>query len=128
MPRATTSPEARRLLALSIVARLPAPMLSIGLLVHAARLTGSFAAAGPARQRGRVRHRPGGRAAPGQPRLAGARDRRRRAPARGFDAWLRRPARPARLAPHPAPPRLGRRAALGRDADAGRAVPPARRP
>ena len=48
MPRATTSPEARRLLALSIVARLPAPMLSIGLLVHAARLTGSFAAAGAA--------------------------------------------------------------------------------
>src|SRR5919109_1621941 len=31
---------------LSIIARLPLPMLSIGLLVHAERLTGSFAAAG----------------------------------------------------------------------------------
>ncbi len=35
-----------RLFALSIVARLPATMLSLGLLVHAQRLTGSFAAAG----------------------------------------------------------------------------------
>jgi MFS family permease len=33
-------------LSLSIIARLPLPMLSIGLLVHAERLTGSFAAAG----------------------------------------------------------------------------------
>jgi len=48
MHRATTSSEARWLLALSIVARLPAPMLSIGLFVHAARLTGSFATAGVA--------------------------------------------------------------------------------
>jgi MFS family permease len=36
----------RRLFAISILARLPLPMLSIGLLVHAQRLTGSFAAAG----------------------------------------------------------------------------------
>src|SRR4051812_32929918 len=35
-----------RLLSLSIIARLPATMLSLGLLVHAQRLTGSFAAAG----------------------------------------------------------------------------------
>ncbi len=36
----------RRLFAISIIARLPEPMLSIGLLVHAERITGSFAAAG----------------------------------------------------------------------------------
>jgi MFS family permease len=36
----------RRLFAISIVARLPLPMLSIGLLVHTQHLTGSFAAAG----------------------------------------------------------------------------------
>jgi hypothetical protein len=36
----------RRLFAISILARLPEPMLSIGLLVHAQRLTGSFAVAG----------------------------------------------------------------------------------
>jgi predicted MFS family arabinose efflux permease len=35
-----------RLFALSIIARLPATMLSLGLLVHAQRLTGSFAVAG----------------------------------------------------------------------------------
>ena len=40
------SPGARRLFATSILARLPLAMLSIGLLVHAQRLTGSFAAAG----------------------------------------------------------------------------------
>ncbi len=34
------------MLTLSIVARLPLAMFSIGLLVHAQRLTGSFAAAG----------------------------------------------------------------------------------
>ena len=39
-------PGARRLFAISIVARLPLAMLSIGLLVHAEHLTGSFAAAG----------------------------------------------------------------------------------
>jgi MFS family permease len=38
--------SARHVFGLSIVARLPLPMLSIGLLVHAERLTGSFAAAG----------------------------------------------------------------------------------
>jgi MFS family permease len=38
--------NARRLFIASIVARLPLPMLSIGLLVHVQRLTGSFAAAG----------------------------------------------------------------------------------
>jgi predicted MFS family arabinose efflux permease len=37
---------ARRLLALSIIARLPPEMFSIGLLVYTQRLTGSFAAAG----------------------------------------------------------------------------------
>jgi predicted MFS family arabinose efflux permease len=41
-----SSAGARRLFAISIVARLPLTMLSIGLLVHAQRLTGSFAAAG----------------------------------------------------------------------------------
>ncbi len=38
--------SARRLLVISIVARLPLAMFSIGLLVHAQHLTGSFAAAG----------------------------------------------------------------------------------
>ena len=37
---------ARRLFAISIAARLPLPMLSIGLLVHVEHLTGSFAVAG----------------------------------------------------------------------------------
>jgi MFS family permease len=37
---------ARRLLALSVVARVPAAMLSIALLVHVQRLTGSYGAAG----------------------------------------------------------------------------------
>ena len=41
-----SSPGVRRLFATSIVARLPLAMLSIGLLVHARHLTGSFAAAG----------------------------------------------------------------------------------
>jgi hypothetical protein len=40
------SSAARRLFAISVAARLPLPMLSIGLLVHVQRLTGSFAAAG----------------------------------------------------------------------------------
>ena len=42
----TSHPGARRLFAISIIARLPLVMLSIGLLVHAEHLTGSFAAAG----------------------------------------------------------------------------------
>jgi predicted MFS family arabinose efflux permease len=41
-----STPGARRLFALSIVARLPQVMFSIGLLVHTRHLTGSFAAAG----------------------------------------------------------------------------------
>ncbi len=41
-----SSPGVRRLFATSILARLPLEMLSIGLLVHARHLTGSFAAAG----------------------------------------------------------------------------------
>ena len=41
-----SSAGARRLFAISIIARLPPAMLSIGLLVHTQRLTGSFAAAG----------------------------------------------------------------------------------
>jgi predicted MFS family arabinose efflux permease len=41
-----SAPGVPRLFAISIVARLPLVMLSIGLLVHAAHLTGSFAAAG----------------------------------------------------------------------------------
>jgi MFS family permease len=39
-------PGARRLFVFSLIARLPLGMLSIGLLVHAEHLTGSFAAAG----------------------------------------------------------------------------------
>ena len=46
MPSVTSSPGARRLLATSIVARMPAEMLSVGLLVHTRHLTGSFAQAG----------------------------------------------------------------------------------
>ncbi len=42
----SSTPGAGRLLFISIVARLPLTMLSIGLLVHAEHLTGSFAAAG----------------------------------------------------------------------------------
>ena len=41
-----SSAGARRLFATSIIARLPLAMLSIGLVVHVQRLTGSFAAAG----------------------------------------------------------------------------------
>jgi MFS family permease len=41
-----SAPGALRLFVLSLLARLPVTMLSIGLLVHAAHLTGSFAAAG----------------------------------------------------------------------------------
>ena len=40
------NPALRTAFALSTLARLPVPMLSIGLLVHSQRLTGSFAAAG----------------------------------------------------------------------------------
>jgi MFS family permease len=46
MSTLASTPGAARLLATSIVARLPLPMLGIGLLVHAHWLTGSFAAAG----------------------------------------------------------------------------------
>jgi predicted MFS family arabinose efflux permease len=42
----TTSPGLRRLFAISVLARLPLTMLSIGLLVHASHLSGSFAVAG----------------------------------------------------------------------------------
>ena len=42
----SSTPGARRLLSISIVARLPLTMLSIGLLVHAEHISGSFAAAG----------------------------------------------------------------------------------
>jgi MFS family permease len=42
----TASPGAFRLFAISILARLPLPTFSIGLLVHTRHLTGSFAAAG----------------------------------------------------------------------------------
>jgi predicted MFS family arabinose efflux permease len=41
-----STPGALRLLTLSLLARLPLVMLGIGLLIHTARLTGSFAAAG----------------------------------------------------------------------------------
>jgi predicted MFS family arabinose efflux permease len=40
------SPQVRRLFVLSITARLPLAMLSVGLVVHIQQLTGSFAAAG----------------------------------------------------------------------------------
>jgi predicted MFS family arabinose efflux permease len=46
MKTLTSTPGALRLLTLSLLARLPLVMLGIGLLVHTARLTGSFAAAG----------------------------------------------------------------------------------
>ena len=42
----SSTPGARRLLFISIAARLPLTMLGIGLLVHAEPLSGSFAAAG----------------------------------------------------------------------------------
>jgi hypothetical protein len=42
----SSTPGARRLLFISVAARLPLTMLGIGLLVHAAQLSGSFAAAG----------------------------------------------------------------------------------
>jgi predicted MFS family arabinose efflux permease len=42
----SSTPGARRLLFISVVARLPLTMLSIGLLVHAEHISGSFAAAG----------------------------------------------------------------------------------
>jgi predicted MFS family arabinose efflux permease len=46
MSAIASTPGAARLFASSIVARVPLAMLSIALLVHAQRLTGSFAAAG----------------------------------------------------------------------------------
>jgi MFS family permease len=46
MTAIASTPGALRLFVLSIVARLPETMLSIGLLVHARHLTGSFGAAG----------------------------------------------------------------------------------
>jgi MFS family permease len=46
MTAIASTPGALRLFALSIVARLPLTMLSIGLLVHARHVTGSFGAAG----------------------------------------------------------------------------------
>src|ERR1700733_6874685 len=46
MPSVSSSPGALRLLATSSVARVPPEMLSVGLLVHARQLTGSFAQAG----------------------------------------------------------------------------------
>jgi len=46
MPAIASAPGAFRVFAISIVARLPLTMLSIGLLVHTRHLTGSFAAAG----------------------------------------------------------------------------------
>src|SRR4051812_2481677 len=46
MSTIASAPGALRLFGLSVAARLPLAMLSIALLVHAQRLTGSFAAAG----------------------------------------------------------------------------------
>jgi MFS family permease len=46
MSAIASAPGALRVFAISIVARLPLTMLSIGLLVHARHLTGSFAVAG----------------------------------------------------------------------------------
>jgi MFS family permease len=46
MSAIASAPGALRVFAISIVARLPLTMLSIGLLVHARHLTGSFTAAG----------------------------------------------------------------------------------
>lgn len=46
MSSITSATGARRLIATSIVARLPPAMLGIAILIHAQRLTGSFAVAG----------------------------------------------------------------------------------
>jgi MFS family permease len=46
MSSLASAPGARRLLVISLLARLPLVMLSLGLLVHTQRLTGSFATAG----------------------------------------------------------------------------------
>jgi MFS family permease len=46
MQAINATPGARRLLAISVIARLPLTMISIGLLIHAQRLTGSFGSAG----------------------------------------------------------------------------------
>src|SRR4051812_33419620 len=46
MPPSSAQRSVRRLLALSLLARLPLTMLGLALLVHAHHLTGSFAAAG----------------------------------------------------------------------------------
>src|SRR3954469_22566167 len=48
MSSIASTPAARRLFAISVVARLPLAMLGIGLLVHAQQLTGSLVAAGSA--------------------------------------------------------------------------------
>src|SRR5690349_14982045 len=48
MSSIASTPAARRLFAISIVARMPLAMLGIGLLVHAQHLTGSLVAAGSA--------------------------------------------------------------------------------
>jgi MFS family permease len=48
MSSIAANPAARRLFAVSVVARLPLAMLGIGLLVHAQHLTGSLASAGAA--------------------------------------------------------------------------------
>ena len=126
MSSLASAPGARRLLVISIVARLPLAMLSIGLLVHTEHLTGSFAAAGAVtrRLRGRARRR---RAAarparrPPRPAPRAARERRRGGRAAGGrrGAAGRRPARrPARArgrhrARHPARRRLPAHAAAG---------------
>ena len=99
MSSIASAPGARRLFVISILARLPLVMLSIGLLVHAQRLTGSFAAAG-------ARHR----------RLRGRARRRRPA------------ARPARRPPRPDAPSCSRARRRGRAARSrSRCCPPARR-
>src|SRR4051812_5983742 len=48
MPALRSSPATLRLLAVSIVARLPMATLAIGVLVHVQRASGSFAIAGAA--------------------------------------------------------------------------------
>jgi MFS family permease len=46
MQAINSTPGARRLLAISVIARLPLTMISIGLLIHTQHLTGSFGSAG----------------------------------------------------------------------------------
>src|ERR671937_628189 len=77
MSAIASAPGAALVFAISSVARLPLTMLSIGLLVHARHLTGSFAAAGGVTRADATPPRGGGPAARRRPRAPD------RPPARG---------------------------------------------